>query len=65
MSDSVHGILQARVLEWVAIAFSGDIHYMLGETEGMKGRGQQRMRWLDGIIVSMDMSLEENIGKHF
>ena len=29
---------------------------MLGETGGMKRRGQQRMRWLDGIIDSMDMS---------
>ena len=32
---------------------------MLGETGGMKRRGQQRMRWLDGIIDSMDMSLTE------
>ena len=30
---------------------------MLGETEGRKRRGQQRMRWLDGIIYSMDMGL--------
>ena len=30
---------------------------MLGKTEGGKRRGQQRMRWLDGIIDSMDMSL--------
>ena len=27
---------------------------MLGRTEGMRRRGQQRMRWLDGIINSMD-----------
>ena len=32
---------------------------MLGKIEGMRGRGQQRMRWLDGIIDSMDMSLSE------
>ena len=32
---------------------------MLGKTEGRRRRGQQRMRWLDGIIDSMDMSLGE------
>ena len=30
---------------------------MLGKNEGRRRRGQQRMRWLDGIIDSMDMSL--------
>ena len=32
---------------------------MLGKTEGRRRRGQQRMRWLDGIILSMDMSLSK------
>ena len=32
---------------------------MLGKIEGERRRGQQRMRWLDGIICSMDMSLSK------
>ena len=30
---------------------------MLGKIEGRRRRGQQRMRWLDGITYSIDMSL--------
>ena len=33
--------------------------HMLGKFEGKRRRGQQRMRWLDGITDSMDMGLGE------
>ena len=32
---------------------------MLGKTEGRRRREQQRMRWLDGVMDSMDMSLSK------
>ena len=32
---------------------------MLGKTEGRRRRGRQRMRWMDSIIDSMDMSLSK------
>ena len=34
-------------------------HLMLGKIEGKSRRGQQRMRWLDDIMDSMDMNLGE------
>ena len=35
---------------------------MLGKIEGRRRRGQQRMRWLDGITDSMDMRSEQALG---
>ena len=35
---------------------------MLGKIEGRRRRGQQTMRWLNGLTVSMDMSLSKLLG---
>ena len=40
-------------------AFSFEKTKMLGKIEGGRRRGRQRIRWLDGIIDSMDMSLSK------
>ena len=42
-------------LMWRADSFEKTL--MLGKIEGRRRRGRQRMRWLDGTIDSMDMSL--------
>ena len=68
--SSVQGILQARILEWVAISFSYYVYLtwtadslektlMLGKTEGKRIRWWQKMRWLDSMTDSTDMSLSK------
>ena len=44
-------------LMWIANSLEKTL--MLGKTEGRRRRGRQRMRWLDGIIDSMDMNLSK------
>ena len=47
------------ILKEISPEYSLEKTLMLGKTEGGRRKGRQRIRWLDGIIDSMDMSLSK------
>ena len=52
-------ISNQSIIKEINPEYSLENSLMLGKTEGRRRRGQQRMRWLDGINDSVDMSLSE------
>ena len=62
---AIHGVSESDTTEWLYWtelmwrADSFEKTLMLGKIEGRRRRGRQRMKWLDGITDSTDMSLSE------
>ena len=54
---SLEGLMLKLKLQYFGHLMQRADSLVLGKTEGRSGRGRQRMRWLDGITDSMEISL--------
>ena len=54
---SLEGLMLKLKLQYFGHLMQRADSLVLGKTEGRRGRGRQRMRWLDGITDSMEISL--------